>query len=85
MKKVKKEIRYCICCKTNELDCVQQKYCIHCSLFTKRLRRDLTYYKSKSNKLLYFIYGTKNGTERIRDLKEEIIKELKKDDMYTSK
>lgn len=56
----------CICCKTAKLIYGNQKYCNSCALFTRELRRQVSYYKHRKVEYCKLIYGTKSGSERLR-------------------
>ena len=56
----------CECCKKylkNKMG--GQKYCPSCSLFTKELRRQVTYWKGRTKRLRRLYYGEKDG-KRLR-------------------
>ena len=57
----------CKCCRKKIEDMFNRKYCSSCSVYTKELREKIYYYKRRFEFLNKKLYGTKNGSERIRD------------------
>lgn len=56
----------CKCCKKADLELFSKKFCTPCSIYTRDIRRKITYYKKKSKDLCIRLYGVENGVERIR-------------------
>ena len=67
IKKTKKDRKKkCECCRKLIIPMGRQKFCPTCSLYIRELKHQISYYKSKVKKLTIKLYGTLNGTERIR-------------------
>lgn len=75
MKKIKEnkipepeyKLKICECCKNvfkYYID--RQKLCNRCTVYHKDLRAKINYYRKEVKRLKLLIYGTKQGSERIR-------------------
>ncbi len=60
------KVKCCCCKKILKQPFANQKYCIPCSLYTKELRRKISYWGNEVKRLRKITYGQERGSERLR-------------------
>jgi len=65
---MRKKAKRCECCNKILRDCFPiRKFCNYCGIYILDLRRKSAYYKKEMEKLKIEKYGTKRGSERLRE------------------
>ncbi len=60
------KVKCCCCKKILKQPFANTKYCSTCSLYTKELRRKISYLGNEVKRLRKIVYGQKRGWERLR-------------------